>query len=68
MIAKKEIREERDDVIGFYVEKEIIGVNGSITVEEQVDETTLVALQEMKTKLESDLELVNEKITLANAL
>ena len=68
MIAKKEIREERDDVIGFYVEKEIIGINGSITVEEQVDETTLLALDEMKAKLEDDLTLVNEKITLANAL
>jgi len=68
MIAKKEIREERTDVIGFYVEKEIAGIGGTVTIEEQVDETTLVALQEMKTKLESDLDLVNEKITLAKVL
>jgi hypothetical protein len=68
MKARKEIREEREDVVAFYVEKEVQGINGSVMVEETVAETTELALNELKVKLESDLALVNEKIALCNQI
>ena len=64
MKVKKEIREERNDVFGFYIEEEIIGVNGSVIVEKKVAETTEISLLEQKTKLENDLALINEKLNL----
>jgi hypothetical protein len=68
MKARKEIREEREDVVSFYCETEVQGINGSVMVEEKVDETTELALNELKAKLESDLALVNEKIDLCNQI
>ena len=54
MIARKEIRDERNDVLGFYniVKKINDTQDGIIEVEEQFKETTLVALHdEMTAKL-----------------
>ena len=67
MIAKKEIRDERTDVLGFYniVKKLNDTQDGIIEVEEQFKETTLVALQdEMTAKLES-IQQLNEQIVTA---
>ena len=66
MKIKKEIRQERNDVFGFYEEKEIIGVNGSVIVDEKIDETTLIDLQSKHTELSTQLAVVNEKIRLIN--
>ena len=67
MIVKKEIRDERNDVLGFYniVKKINDTQDGIIDVEEQFKETTLVALQdEMTAKLES-IQQLNEQIVTA---
>ena len=67
MIARKEIRDERNDVLGFYniVKKLNDTQDGIIEVEEQFKETTLVALQdEMTAKLES-IQQLNEQIVTA---
>jgi prefoldin subunit 5 len=64
MKVKKEIREERNDVYGFYEEKEIVGVNGSVMVEEKIDESTLTQLTEKQNQLTKEIEVVNEKIRL----
>ena len=67
MIVKKEIRDERNDVLGFYniVKKINDTQDGIIEVEEQFKETTLVALQdEMTAKLES-IQQLNEQIVTA---
>ena len=67
MIARKEIRDERNDVLGFYniVKKINDTQDGIIDVEEQFKETTLVALQdEMTAKLES-IQQLNEQIVTA---
>ena len=67
MIAKKEIRDERTDVLGFYniVKKINDTQDGIIEVEEQFKETTLVALHdEMTAKLES-IQQLNEQIVTA---
>jgi len=64
MRAKKEIREEREDVVGFYEDREIVGINGTVLVEEKIDETTENILKETKQKLESELQLVNDKLLL----
>ena len=67
MIARKEIRDERNDVLGFYniVKKINDTQDGIIEVEEQFKETTLVALQdEMTAKLES-IQQLNEQIVTA---
>ena len=66
MKVKKEIREERNDIFGFYEEKEIVGVNGSVIVDEKIDETTLIELQSKQSELQNQLEVVNEKIRLIN--
>lgn len=66
MKIKKEIREERNDVFGFYEEKEIVGVNGSVIVDEKIDETTLIELQAKQSELSNQLAIVNEKIRLIN--
>ena len=66
MKVKKEIREERNDVFGFYEEKEIIGVNGSVIVDDKIDETTLIDLQSKQSELSNQLEIVTEKIRLIN--
>ena len=69
MIAKKEIRDERTDVLGFYniVKKLNDTQDGIIEVEEQFKETTLVALQdEMTAKLES-IQQLNEQIVTAQS-
>ena len=67
MIVKKEIRDERNDVLGFYniVKKLNDTQDGIIEVEEQFKETTLVALHdEMTAKLES-IQQLNEQIVTA---
>ena len=67
MIVKKEIRDERNDVLGFYniVKKINDTQDGIIEVEEQFKETTLVALHdEMTAKLES-IQQLNEQIVTA---
>ena len=67
MIVKKEIRDERNDVLGFYsiVKKINDTQDGIIDVEEQFKETTLVALHdEMTAKLES-IQQLNEQIVTA---
>ena len=67
MIARKEIRDERNDVLGFYniVKKLNDTQDGIIEVEEQFKETTLVALHdEMTAKLES-IQQLNEQIVTA---
>ena len=67
MIARKEIRDERNDVLGFYniVKKINDTQDGIIEVEEQFKETTLVALHdEMTAKLES-IQQLNEQIVTA---
>ena len=67
MTVKKEIRDERNDVLGFYniVKKINDTQDGIIEVEEQFKETTLVALQdEMTAKLES-IQQLNEQIVTA---
>lgn len=66
MKIKKEIREERNDVFSFYEEKEIISVNGSVIVDEKIDETTLIDLQVKKSELSNQLAIVTEKIRLIN--
>ena len=66
MKVKKEIREERNDVFGFYEEKEIVGINGYIIVDEKIEETTLIDLQSKQSELQNQLEVVNEKIRLIN--
>ena len=67
MTIRKEFRDERTDVIGFYklVKKLNDTQDGIIDVEEQFKETTLVALQdEMTAKLES-IQQLNEQIVTA---
>ena len=67
MIVKKEIRDERNDVLGFYniVKKINDTQDGIIEVEEQFKETTLIALHdEMTAKLES-IQQLNEQIVTA---
>lgn len=66
MKVKKEIREERNDVFGFYEEKEIVGVNGSVIVDEKIDETTLIDLQSKQSELSNQLAIATEKIRLIN--
>lgn len=66
MKVKKEIREERNDIFGFYEEKEIIGINGSVIVDEKIDEATLIELQSRQSELSNQLAVVNEKIRLIN--
>ena len=66
MKVKKEIREERNDVFGFYEEKEIVGANGSVIIDEKIDETTLIELQSKQSELSNQLAVVNEKIRLIN--
>ena len=69
MIVKKEIRDERNDVLGFYniVKKINDTQDGIIEVEEQFKETTLVALHdEMTAKLES-IQQLNEQIVTAQS-
>ncbi len=68
MKAIKEIRAERDDVYSFFEEKHIIGIDGSVTVEEKIDETTIAALQENKKRLQVELEIVNKKLQLISEL
>lgn len=68
MKAIKEIREERTDVISFWVEKEIQGINGVVTIEEKIEETTEIALLEKKLQHENDLQVVNEKLLLISEL
>ena len=67
MTIRKEFRDERTDVIGFYklVKKLNDTQDGIIEVEEQFKETTLVELQdEMTAKLES-IQQLNEQIVTA---
>lgn len=68
MKVKKEIREERNDVFSFYEEKEIIGVNGSVMVEEKIEESTLIHLTEKQNQLTKEIEVINEKIRLINEI
>ena len=66
MKVKKEVREERDDVFSFYKEKEIVGINGSVIVDDKIDEMTLIDLQSKQSELSNQLEIVTEKIRLIN--
>lgn len=68
MKAIKEIRYERSDVLSFWIEKEIQGINGVVTIEEKIEETTEIALLEKKLQLENDLQLINEKLLLISQL
>lgn len=68
MKAKRESREERNDVIGFYVDKEVIGINGTVTVEEQIEVTTKWELMMAKEVAEAALLAVTEKLALVAEL
>lgn len=76
MKAKKEIREEREDVVSFWVEKKVLNSNDEIEViEEKVDECTVVDLQNRIdahklaiADLEAKIQVENSKIQLANDL
>jgi len=46
MKAKNEIRDERNDVFSFWVDKKVLNANDEIeVVEEKVDECTLIELE-----------------------
>jgi hypothetical protein len=60
----KEVREERNDVYSFWVNKEVESVNGVVVIEEKIDETTELALLELKEKTEKELAIINEKLIL----
>jgi len=76
MKAKKEIREERIDVVSFWVNKKVLGANDEIEViEEKVDECTIMelnkrieahqlAIADLGAKISDE----QNKIMLANAL
>ena len=64
----KEIREERNDVYSFYEEKAIQTLSGEVLVDEKIDETTELALNELKISLTAQLALVNEKLDLIATL
>ena len=71
MTIRKEIRDERTDVIGFY--KTIKKINdtqdGVIEVEEQFKETTLQGLtDEIKSKNESIIQLQEQIVSAQNEL
>jgi phage/plasmid-associated DNA primase len=69
MKAIKEIREERDDVFSFWVEKAVQGVDGEmVTVEEMVDETTEETLLNNMEELRSKIEDINIKLELIKEL
>ncbi len=71
MTIRKEIRDERTDVIGFYniVKKLNDTQDGIIEVEEQFKETTLQGLtDEIKAKNESITQLQEQIVTAQNEL
>ena len=71
MTIRKEIRDERTDVIGFYntVKKLNDTQDGIIEVEEQFNETTLQGLtDEIKSKNESITQLQEQILTAQNEL
>jgi DNA anti-recombination protein RmuC len=69
MKAIKEIREERDDVFSFWVEKTVQGIDGEmVTVEEMVDETTEETLLNSMEELRSKIEDINTKLELIKEL
>jgi energy-converting hydrogenase A subunit M len=65
MIAKKEIRAEREDVVSFWVDKKIINSNDEIEViEEKIDECTVVELEARIEQANVQIATLNETIAL----
>ena len=76
MKAKKEFREERTDVYSFWIEKKVINENNEIeVVDEKIDESTLIGVQDRIVHFENEIATLQDKksveqlkIQLINAL
>ena len=76
MIAKVEIREEREDVYSFWEDKKSLNDNDEIVVEEvKIEECTVLEIekrieeaQQQITDLTAKIALENSKIDLINSL
>lgn len=67
MKAKKEIRQERDDIVSFWVDKKVLNENDEIAiVEEKVEECTLIELQNRIVRYEKDIAEIQVKILEVN--
>lgn len=63
MIAKRELRVERNDVISFWVEKKVLNeLDEIIIIEEKVDECTLNELEKLVDDFEKQIVDLQKKI------